>query len=266
MVDIKKALKVAEQASNLGSKVLLDYFGQLTKVSEKNQAGLVSEADIESEKVITRYLRKHFPDIPVLGEEESFSNQGERLAQSKKQKTLWLIDPLDGTTNYIHKLPFYCVSIGLQVDGALVLGLCEVPAMKLTYKAIRDGGAFCNNKPIRVSDRKKLKDSLLATGFSSTASARKQVDIFGSLINKVRGIRRIGSAAFDLCLVASGTFDAYWEKNLSPWDTAAGTVIVREAGGVVTSFDDDQYSPFDNSIIAGNPTIHKVLRKHISHF
>lgn len=267
MLDLDNALRVAIKASHMGREVLLSYFGQLSKVSEKNQAGLVSEADLESERVIAHYLRQEFPAIAIMGEEGTFQNPGQSLGAADRKKGLWLIDPLDGTTNYVHQFPIYCVSIGLEYENELVVAACDVPVFKKTYTAKRGGGAFVENidgkTKLSVSHRSKIEESLLATGFSTYDLSDLPLQIFGELIRETRGIRRAGSAAYDLCMVAEGIFDGYWERNLSPWDTAAGALIVKEAGGVVTSYDADTYSPFDKSIVAGNPAIHTYLRRKI---
>jgi len=291
MLDLEKAWLVSQKAALLGREVLLDYFGHLSKVSEKNQAGLVSEADEESERVITQYLRTEFPEIGVLGEEASFKNPGQSPDKILKQADLWLIDPLDGTTNYVHKFPIYCVSIGLQYQGELVIGTVDIPALRRTYTAASGMGAFMidglevrdvheagetspisTRQRLSVSSRKSINESLLATGFSSydKQALQEQLCVFSALVGEARGVRRAGSAAYDMCLVAEGVFEAYWEKNLSPWDTAAGTVLVREAGGVVTNFesrekkgDSSCYSPFDKSVIASNGKMHDYIQEKI---
>ena len=264
MLNLDQAAQVALNAAHKGREVLLDYFGRLSNVSEKKQAGLVSEADLESERVITDYLRSEFPEMAILGEEGEYGKPGQRPSLEERKKGLWLIDPLDGTTNYVHKFPIYCVSIGLEYEGELVVAACDIPIFKKTYTAIRGRGAQAEGEKISVSQRSNLSESLLATGFSAYDRSREQIEIFASLVNEVRGIRRAGSAAYDLCMVAEGIFDGYWEKNLSPWDTAAGALIVTEAGGVVTSFQEDSYSPFDNTIVAGNQHIHKKLKERIN--
>lgn len=265
-LDLNKARDVAYKAALLGREVLLNHFGHLANVSEKNQAGLVSEADIESEKVITDYLRGAYPDFAILGEESSHLKQEPNINSETRARGLWIIDPLDGTTNYVHQLPIYCVSIGLEVAGEVLVAVCDIPVFKKTYTAVRGGGAFVEDRRLSVSDRATINEALLATGFSSydKSALRSQLQIFGSLVGEARGVRRAGSCVYDLCLVAEGVFDAYWEKNLSPWDTAAGALLVKEAGGVVTTFDTNSFSPFDKSIIAGNAKIHSYVQKRIA--
>jgi myo-inositol-1(or 4)-monophosphatase len=302
MLDIEKAWKVSQKAALLGREVLLDYFGNLSKVSEKNQAGLVSEADQESERIVTNYLRSEFPEMAVLGEEASFHDPNQRLDPKVRQAGLWMIDPLDGTTNYVHKFPIYCVSIGLEYRGELVIGTVDVPVLRRTYTAARGHGAYVEGElvpgrgtmreTLGVSSRQSLSESLLATGFSTydKAALKDQLAAFSDLVGDVRGIRRAGSAAFDLCLVAEGVFDAYWEKNLSAWDTAAGALLVREAGGLVSTYlgatgdnliaelypenvskqdfgrDARSFTPFDKSIVAGSPVVHALVQKRIQKF
>ncbi len=266
MIDLDKALKCATKAAIIGRQVLTEYFGRLAHVSEKDQAGLVSEADKESERQISEYLLSEMPEIAILGEESAYNKQGFGLVGDERKKGLWLIDPLDGTTNYVHKLPIYCVSIGLEFAGELQVAVVDVPTLDRFYTAVRGRGAFVNGERMQVSNRFPVSNALLATGFSSydKAALAQQLKVFGSLVGEARGIRRAGSAAYDLCLVAEGVFDGYWERNLQPWDSAAGALLVREAGGMVTNYNGEKYDPFDNTLVAGNPKIHQFLRERIN--
>jgi myo-inositol-1(or 4)-monophosphatase len=257
-MDLVKALESAKDAAREARKVLLHYFGHLSKVREKGVEGLVSEADVESEKTIKRILAQSFPDIPMLGEEGA--------AESGKWNvphTSWIVDPLDGTTNYIHQMPIFCISIGLKYEGELVAGVIDVPLLQQTYTTYKGGGAFCNGQPIHVSDRKLLKDSLLATGFFPAVELEEQIRIFSELVREVRGVRRAGAAAYDLCLVAQGVFDGFWEKGLKPWDAAAGTLLIREAGGQVLNYSGKEYDVSDNSLLAANPYLINELLTRI---
>ncbi len=260
--DPKLAMAAAESAARLGSKVLLDYFGHLAEVSEKFQAGLVSEADVNSEKVIQAELNRLYP-ASFLGEESSFSSGESAIWPTSGN--WWMVDPLDGTTNYVHRFPIFCISIGLMWGGELVLGLVDMPMLGVTYKAVKGGGAFRNDQPIRVSERGELRDALLATGFfrDQPEVLHEQLEIFKKLVFEARGIRRAGAAAYDLCLVADGVFDAFWEKNLKPWDTAAGTVLVREAGGLVTTYGGDPYRTDRDTILAASPALHSTMLKYM---
>lgn len=263
-LDLQQALKVAQQSALNARELLLDYFGHLERVSYKAQSGLVSEADVESEKLIIGALKKSFPDHAFLGEEESYIS-GKKITSWEQDRPLWVIDPLDGTTNYVHRFPIFCISIGLWHEGRGVLGVIDVPVLKDTYTAIIGQGAFKNQKIIKVSTRETLKDSLLATGFytENPDGLKQQIRIFTQLISQTRGIRRAGAAAYDLCMVAEGIFDAFWEKDLQPWDTAAGSVLVTEAGGKTSSFDGQKFNIFDRSILATNALLHPTIQKEI---
>lgn len=256
-LDLSLALKTAQRAALEGRKVLLHYFGQLKKVQEKSFAGLVSEADVESEKVISAILSQAFPQIQVLGEEGAFQTNDERL-----QPDQWVVDPLDGTTNYVHGFHVFCVSIGLQYRGELVVGVVDVPVFDKTYSAASGQGAFVNDKPLKVSSTETVRDSLLATGFfpGNSGTLKEQIRIFSDLVYEARGIRRAGAAAYDLCMVAEGVFDSFWEPALKPWDAAAGVVLVREAGGVVWDYSGADYKLGSESLLAGN----KILAKEIA--
>lgn len=250
-------------AVKAGREVLLHYFGRLAKVQEKNMAGLVSEADVESEKVIAKILSSLDPSVEILGEEQSYLEKTQ-VSESRPGRR-WIIDPLDGTTNYIHKFFAYCISIGLEWDGELIYGIVDLPALGFTYHATKGGGAFKNGEPIHVSGRPDLKSSLIATGFavSRPDDLDAQLAQFGKILRQVRGVRRAGSAAIDLCLVAEGVYDAYWESKLQPWDTAGGVVIVSEAGGKITNGRGEAYSPFHDSLIASNGLIHSELMRNL---
>ncbi len=265
MVDIDRALQSAKDAAKIGREIILSHFGRLRDVQEKDQAGLVSEADRESERAITQYLRREHAEFWVLGEEESFAKHGFGPVEILRQSGVWLVDPLDGTTNYVHGLPFFCVSIGLMYQNEIQVGVVDCPMQQKVYWAAKGRGAFVNEQPLHVSEREKIHDSLLATGFSYTKEALKtQVEIFGDIVGDARGVRRAGSAAMDLCWVAEGVFDGYWEGNLKPWDTAAGALIVKEAGGIVTSYDGRPYDPFDSTLVAANPKLHPILKGRIN--
>jgi myo-inositol-1(or 4)-monophosphatase len=260
-LDLNQALNTALKACRLGRQVLLDYFGQLKKVQEKAHAGLVSEADIESEKVIAAELARGLPGVGVLGEEAAFANQEETV-----QSTMWVVDPLDGTTNYVHGFPIFCISIGLQWKGELAVGVVDVPMLNKTYTCAKGQGAFVNGERIVTSRRKELKESLLATGFipDNVVALKEQIRIFSDLVFEARGIRRAGAAAYDLCLVAEGVFDAFWEKNLKPWDTAAGCLMVREAGGVSWTYSGAEYKLGNDSLLSGNRNITPLISQRIS--
>lgn len=249
--DLRPYLKIANQACDASRKILDTYFGNLKTIDEKYQAGLVSEADRESEKSIVELIRKSFPDHGILGEE--FGDSG----SPKNASHVWMIDPLDGTTNYIHQFPFFCISIGLEIDGELVLGVIDAPRLGARYEAMKGHGATKNGQPIQASKRKEWRDGLFATGFSSYDNTLdEQLELLSLIVKRTRGIRRAGAAALDLCMVAEGVFDVFWEKNLSPWDTAAGVVIAREAGAIATDSTGQHFNPRQKSILCGTPALH----------
>lgn len=271
-LELDAMLVAAKAAATAGRRVLLEYFGKIKQIESKFQAGLVSEADKETEKEIERVLKEHAPQSDFLGEEMAFSSQNEKQlvglhSQSKMdERGLWIVDPLDGTTNYVHRFPIFCISIGLRLRGEMVLGLVDVPLLNKTYWAIKGRGAFVNGEVIRVSQTDTLKQSLLTTGFFAEIeeNLEKQLKTFSKIVRKVRGVRRPGAAAYDLCLVAEGVFDGFWERHLKPWDTAAGFVLVKEAGGQVTTLEGEEYDPFCTSILASNSKLHAVLVEELS--
>lgn len=271
-MDWKQVLGQAIKAVSLGREVLLNYFGNLEHVEEKFQAGLVSEADKESERVIAEHLKKNFPTIEFLGE-ESFAlghAPGAKVqAEPAGKRGRWILDPLDGTTNYIHRFPIFCISLALEMDGEIQIAVIDVPLLKETYTAIRGQGAFVNGRPLQISKTRDLRKALLATGFVAEHEhvIAEQLKVFDEMVRKCRGVRRPGAAAYDLTQVARGVFDGYWERNIQPWDAAAGILLVREAGGVVETYRGEKYHPYKNSIVAGGAEvvheIQKVLANHL---
>lgn len=259
-MDLNRALKTAQKACDAARVIQLERFGGPLKVSDKGLEGLVSEADTLSEKTIIEILKADFPDIPVYGEEGVFQDK------SRLPATAWVVDPLDGTTNYIYGLPIWCISIGLQVNHEVVVGVVDVPAWNRRYSAVKGQGASMNDKRIHVSERKELSEALLATGFhqGDKQGLPSQIKIFSKLVEGSRGVRRAGAAALDLCLVAEGVFDAFWEAKLKPWDTAAGSLMVKEAGGVVKNYEGNEYSLEDQSILASAPGLYECLHSHMT--
>lgn len=263
----EQVLGTAIKAVSLGREVLLNYFGNLEHVEEKIQAGLVSEADKESERVIAEHLKKNFPEIEFLGEESAYAS-GAKVQTPAGSQGRWILDPLDGTTNYVHRFPIFCISLGLEINGQMQIAVIDVPMLKETYTAIRGKGAYVNGRPLRISKETELKSALLATGFVAEHEhvISEQLKIFENIVRKCRGVRRPGAAAYDLAQVARGVFDGYWERNIQPWDAAAGILLVEEAGGVVQTYRGDKYTPYKNSIIAGNAGIVKELQKELAPF
>jgi len=264
LFDWKKILDQSVSACGVGRKILLDCFGRLKNIEEKKQAGLVSEADKESENAINAKLKKILPDAEFLGEESSFAGATVKPGRAGKNGR-WILDPLDGTTNYIHQFPLFCISLALEVDGDLKLAVIDVPLLNETYTAIRGEGAWVNGQKLGVSRTQVIEKSLLSTGFfaDDVPALDEQLKIFSHFVRKARGVRRSGSAAYDLCQVARGVFDAYWEKNLKPWDTAAGQLLVEEAGGILLTYDGRPYNPYENSLISGNPAMASLVQKSV---
>ena len=260
--DLDQYLKVALTACDGASVILNNHFGNLRNLDEKFQAGLVSDADRESEKFICDHIRKFFPDHSILGEESglSVSEIDSKRDKSSSQNALWMVDPLDGTTNFVHQFPFFCISIGLELNGELVVGVVDAPKLGMRFHAVKGGGAFLNGESIHVSPRSQFRDGLFATGFSSYDNELdQQLEIVSVTIKEARGIRRAGAAALDLCFVAQGAYDAFWERNLQPWDTAAGVVIAREAGASVSDMQGNAYNPRLRSILCGSPFGHSEM-------
>lgn len=269
--DFRPHLEAALRACDGAGRILNSHFGNLRNLDEKFQAGLVSDADRESEKFIIETLRSAFPTHSFLGEETGLtstrSETNESLVSTRpdsSQGAVWMIDPLDGTTNFVHQFPFFCISIGLEVDGELVVGVVDAPKLNARFHAIKGQGAWMNGERLRVSERSRFQDGLFATGFSAYDNTLdEQLELLSRVIRQSRGIRRAGAAALDLCFVAQGIFDGFWERNLSPWDTAAGVVIAREAGAIATDFEGRDFNPRMKSILCGNPPLHGEIRSVI---
>ena len=256
----QRALGVAHRACDAAAEVLQHHYGRLKSVEEKFQAGLVSEADRESEERIKSVLFAEFPDHQILGEETGLTG--------KNAAALWMIDPLDGTTNYVHRVPFWCSSIGLEYNGQLLVGVIDAPALGWRYEAIRGGGAQLNGQKLSVSSRGEFRQGLYATGFSSSDHEMHplddQLELLAHVVRHARGIRRLGAAALDLCLVAEGVFDGFWESNLQPWDTAAGVLIAREAGAIATDFSGREFEPRMKSVLCAPPVPHAEVLQFIT--
>jgi myo-inositol-1(or 4)-monophosphatase len=219
----------------------------------KGKSNLVTEVDKGCEELIVGLIREAFPSHDILAEENEYPLSGSRFK--------WIIDPLDGTTNYAHGFPWFCVSIALEVDAAVRLGVIYQPVMDELFTVIRGEGAFVNGRRIGVSNREPLKQSLLATGFPYDRTLDNENN-FANFINfqmSARAIRRAGSAALDLAYVAAGRLDGYWECKLNPWDVAVGQLLVIEAGGRVTNQLGEPYSIYDHRIVASNGLIHEEI-------
>lgn len=252
-------LDVATLAAQTAGTVLQSYWGNLENIQEKGRSDdLVTEADKAAEAVILEVLHRHVPDHAILAEESG--RQG-----NSSSNYLWAIDPLDGTTNYAHQYPFSAASIGLLIDGVPSVGAVFDPFHNELYCAATGLGATCNGRPIKVSQISELEKSLLVTGFAydRRETADNNYAEFCHLTHLTQGVRRSGSASIDLAYVACGRLDGYWERGLSPWDLAAGVVLVQEAGGVVTAYDGSLVQINTGRILASNGQIHESMSREL---
>jgi myo-inositol-1(or 4)-monophosphatase len=223
-------------------------------VETKSRNSLVSYVDKTAEAMLVEKLGQLLPEATFLTEEDTVENQESALR--------WIIDPLDGTTNFLYNIPVFAISVGLEKDGELVLGIVQEVVRQENFYAWKEGGAYCNGQPIRVSMRENLADSLLATGFPYYDFERTDdyLQVLAHFMKETRGIRRLGAAAVDLAYVACGRFDAFFEYALHPWDVAAGIVLVQEAGGQVSGFTAKSDYKTGTEIIASNGQIHQAMQ------
>ena len=233
------------------------------RVDKKGTIDLVTEVDFECERLCRAIIAERFPDHDVLAEELS-SGPTERARSSHR----WVFDPLDGTTNYAHGLPIFCASLALEIDGVAEVGAVFDPTRNELFTAERAVGAFLNGSRIQVSGTAALLDSLLVTGFPYDVHKQTGdlVGLFGAFLGKARAVRRLGSAALDLCYVAAGRFEGFWEQQLKPWDVSAGALIVTEAGGRVTGMDGSPFDPAAAHLVASNVRVHDAILAVISGF
>lgn len=254
-VDVNKTLeRVIVWAREVG-QIQLSYFRgtNLGIQTKSNVYDVVTRADKESEAYLIRKIQENFPGHAVLGEESG--------VHAGTAGYLWVIDPLDGTNNYSQGLPVFTVSIGLQYQGNTILGVVYAPYLDELYTAVKGDGAFLNGKPIHISEKPDLAHSVLGTGFpyDKDVNPDNNASNLSAILPSLRGIRRMGSAAYDLCCVAAGFLDGYWELSLNLWDICAGALIVEEAGGRVVPFRENR----GISVIAGNPVIVERIREKI---
>lgn len=243
---------VQELAREAGS-LLMSFFGKVS-IEYKGDADLVTKADRASEQIIVERIRKQWPDHDLVGEEGSRRETGSDFR--------WYIDPLDGTTNFAHGFPVFCVSIALEHKGQRIAGVVYDPSRDEMFAAAKGIGSWLNDQPIHVSSIKHLKESLVATGFPSHKRHKNpNIHFYHQITLRSHGVRRAGSAALDLCYLASGRYDAYWEFNLNPWDTAAGVLIVEEAGGKVTNFSGGTFHIDSREVLGSNSLLHEELIK-----
>jgi len=246
--------EIALQAAEAGGKVLLEKFGQTLQVRHKGDVDLVTDADQAAEDAIVSTIRAVFPRHDILAEEGDYGTQGSEYQ--------WIIDPLDGTTNFAHGLPWWAVSIALSVAGEVVLGVVFNPRMGEMFVAVRGEGARLNDRPIHVSTTEKLGQALLATGFpyDRKQSPVNNYDHFVAFQQEAQACRRPGAASLDLVYTACGRFDGYWEMKLKPWDVAAGQLLVKEAGGQVSDFAGAPVDIHGAEILASNGLLHPPMQ------
>jgi len=251
-------INVMEMAAQKAGRKLNRDFGEVEhlQVSRKGPADFVSSADLKAEKIIKEELFKARPNYAFLLEEEGEVNLGDGSGR-------WIVDPLDGTTNFLHAIPHFCISIALEQKGEITAGVIYNPVTDETYWAEKGRGAFLNDMKIRVSARRDMRYSLLATGipFHGTEGHQAFLQSLEVVMGEVSGVRRFGSAALDLAYVAAGKYEGFWESNLNKWDIAAGLLLVREAGGSVTTFDGRNKAYESGEILATNNIIHGPLTR-----
>ena len=250
MVMIDDIIKISKEAG----EIIRNNFGKSHSIEYKtNELNLVTETDKASEKLITDFIKKKYPTHGILAEEGGEVN--------KSAEYLWVIDPLDGTTNFAHGLPIFAVSIGLQKNGEIIAGVVYDVIRDVLYSAEKNAGSFEDEKRINVNKNTNLGRGMLVTGFPYDIKENpdKAFERFIAFLKHARAIRRLGSAAIDFCYVANGVFDGFWEVALHPWDMCAGKLIVEEAGGLVTDFDGKSIDIFSKRILATNGLVHKKM-------
>lgn len=245
--------RFAEETARRAGAILREHQGKIQRIEYKGDIDVVTEVDRMSEAMIREAIAARYPDHEVLGEEEGLAPRESRFR--------WIVDPVDGTTNYAHGFPYYCVSIGLSIDGQVVAGAVYQPIWDEMYSAARGEGATLNGNPIRVSGVEELRRALLSTGFPyDVIQTGVNYGPFRAMLHHSQGVRRAGSAALDLCQVACGRYEGFWEPGLSAWDVAAGALIVEEAGGRVTNYRGDPFDPYAREILATNGRLHAAIQ------
>lgn len=259
--EIQKIKKAAIEAALIAAGVIMKYYLKPFRIREKKNAGLVTVADLEAEEKILLHLKKARPDFSILAEESH-----PHASTNQKPSGRWIIDPLDGTTNFAHGFPMFSTSIAAEIEGQVCVGVVYHPVLKEMYVGVAGEGAEVNGKKLVVSKTSRLYDSLLATGFTYRKDEilRTEMESFERLSSTARAIRRAGSAALDLAYTARGIFDGFWERNLSPWDIAAGYLLVKEAGGKISNFRNTKLQLTDGEILASNKKLHSPLLRAIA--
>ncbi len=252
-------INIATVAARSASKIILRFMDHMEsiEVTEKNFNELVTEVDKLSEQEIINHIQKAYPDHSILAEE---------TGHIEGNQYCWIIDPLDGTTNYVHSFPHFSISIAVKNNDKMEVGLVYDPIRNELFTAARGQGAHMNNRRIRVSECKKLENALIGTGFpyKKKQHIKPYLNTFESIFLKASGIRRAGSAALDLAYVAAGRLDGFWEASLKEWDMAAGILLIQEAGGMLSDFQGEDNYLFTGNIVAGNPKIHKAIQELVT--
>lgn len=252
-LDLARVREVGVAAARAAGELLRSRIDSIREVRHKGVIDLVTDVDVASEKLVSGMLLEAFPTHTILGEE------GGTLG-GDDSRFRWLVDPLDGTTNYTHGFPMFCVSIGLEVDGELTFGAVYAPCQEELYVGERGRGATLNGRPLAVSQTTELRQAMLATGFPyERAAVPRALRSFEVLSFASQAVRRVGSAALDLCYVASGRFDGYWEHQVKPWDLAAGALIVVEAGGQLSATDGSAFGVDGGQVLSSNRRLHPAL-------
>lgn len=264
MNEFARELEVALAAAREAGEILMQHFGRLRPAeigSKSVERDLVTAADVASERAIVARLRQEFPSYAIEAEEETHDAAGDA------HELRWFLDPLDGTINFVHQLPAFAVSLALYRGREPLVAVVHAPRLGETFTATRDGGAFVNGKPLHVSRAERLAEAILATGFPYRRGELEHDNLanFGRFFYDVRGMRRMGSAAVDLAYTAAGRFDGFWELHLSPHDVAAGALLVREAGGLVTDADGSDDWLRCGHIVAAPRALHGLIRERIEH-
>ncbi len=246
-------LKVAEEAAREAGKILRERLGSVKEIEYKAKNSLVTEVDRLSENLIARIIKSHFPSHDILAEESGRNRNSSTY--------IWIIDPLDGTTNYAHTYPVFSISIALEVEGIIRLGIVYDPIREEFFSAELGTGAYINRENIRVSKVKTVRESLLCTGFTHENDWMVDENLrhFENFIRKAQALRRDGSAALDICYVACGRYDGFWELGLHAWDTAAGSLILRESGGEIADFSGKEFNIYGEETLATNGIIHDEM-------
>jgi myo-inositol-1(or 4)-monophosphatase len=249
-------LATAIEAVTRAGRIQLEHFGNIQHITKKGTIDIVTEVDIQVERMFRALMAERFPDHRILAEE-----LGDTEPQPSSSPYCWIFDPVDGTTNYAHGMPIFCSSLALEINGRVELGVVYDPTRRELFAAERGGGARLNGAPLRVTTTGTLIDSLLCTGFPYHVHeiVDDVVGLFAAFISRARAVRRLGSAALDLCYVAAGRLDGFWERFLSPWDIAAGALIVEEAGGTVTDFTGGPFNARGREVVASNGPLHSDM-------